>query len=67
MSQIYIVYFQNSQIGGWQEYNPRDNPRYGRFVAEFTDKKEAQTQARRMNKMLSSGEKKYYRMKYHVK
>lgn len=51
----YYVVFKNGQIG----HNSK-------IIAEYNTKTEALEKAKRMNKLLSEGEKKYYKMKYCV-
>lgn len=51
----YYVVFKNGQIG-------HDS----KIIAEYNTKTEALEKAKRMNKLLSEGEKKYYKMKYCV-
>ena len=54
------VYMTGGSIGNKKKGKPRESD-------IFTDKKDASAKAKRMNKALSPGEKKYYKISYKVR
>jgi hypothetical protein len=66
MQESFAVYRKGGSVGelsGQKDYHPT----HGKLIKTFDDKDEATSHAKSMNKMLSPGEKKYYRINYHVK
>ena len=62
--ESYGVYRKGGSIG---ERDKSDHPKHGKLTKTFDSADEAKSHAKGMNKVLSPGEKTYYRMKYHVK
>jgi hypothetical protein len=66
MQESFAVYRKGGSVGelsGQKDYHPT----HGKLIKTFDDKDEATSHAKSMNKTLSPGEKKYYRINYHVK
>ena len=62
MGEEYALYRKGGSVG-----EKDDHPRHGKLISKHATPEEAKGEAKAHNKTLSAGEKKYYRMKYHVK
>ena len=62
MGEEYGLYRKGGSVG-----EKDDHPRHGKLISKHATPEEAKGEAKAHNKTLSAGEKKYYRMKYHVK
>lgn len=56
----YNVYFR----GGSLSDNEKHNSIHGKFIIEFDDLQRVKDFVKRMNKVLTKGEKSYYNMRY---
>ena len=68
-NESWTVYLKGGSVGSIDKAieDGKYHPKYGKIQQTFDSKEEAEEKAKRMNKLLSPGEKKYYRMKYHAK
>jgi hypothetical protein len=62
LEEAFGVYRKGGSVG-----EKNDHPRHGKLTKTFDSADDAKSHAKSMNKVLSPGDKKYYRMKYHVK
>lgn len=60
----FAVYLKGGALG---ERRPTDHPKHGKLISVHDSAEEAKAKASRWNKMLSPGEKQYYKLKHHVK